>query len=84
MANAKQCDRCGKFYNIPIELIQYNDNISYNGIGLINYNMRSSRPYITDMCPTCLNDINTFITNPDASIVVPEPPEEPEIEEPEE
>lgn len=79
MANAKQCDRCNQFYNIPIDLINYKD-ISFNGIGLINYNQRSSRPYTIDLCPTCLNDVNAYISNPDSAIVVPENPEEPEIE----
>lgn len=84
MANAKQCDRCKEFYNIPIELIHYNEKISYNGIGLIDYTNRGSRGNPIDMCPNCLNDINTFITNPDSAIVVPEQPDEPEIELPEE
>lgn len=83
MANAMQCDRCDQFYKIPVEGETWNDsNILYKQIMLNANPGKAGRAYPIDLCPDCLHETFEFLKNPDAYVIIPEPPVDPE--EPEE
>lgn len=50
MANAKCCDRCGKYYEIK-------NSTDYNGVNLIIEN----REQHFDLCDRCVDKIKTFL-----------------------
>lgn len=61
MANARRCDRCGKFYD------EYERPTKQGkGNGLMITNVDSKRDYwpkpILDLCPACMDELEVWLT----------------------
>lgn len=79
MAYALKCDRCSNYFT-PDDMMYIINDAEYSALGYVSrYKTRSAGTRI-DLCPDCFKNAITYLTNPDSSVVIPEIPEEPEIE----
>lgn len=63
MANAKKCDRCGRFYEKrSIDCKTINSNFVKNLEGnLLMYEVNSSSGFYFDLCPICFRELMDFL-----------------------
>lgn len=64
MANAKKCDRCGKFYDI------HESNDYAVGIRFVD-ELGGPLRMVSDLCPDCMAKLINWLTNPAVKISCP-------------
>lgn len=57
MANAKKCDRCGGYFDMS--------SSGFNRLLLCNSGRISNNDKVFDLCPTCMNNLRTWLDGKD-------------------